>query len=223
MIFGPWKKRRYILLSTRVDLLIHKLTKKRKQIKVERKSCLTNTHPTPKWQNLLGDDTRTLFHGTADCRILRLRSPFYAYLPAPNFCASHVSVEYLVTRSTHVSKPKLLANPWNTLDVSTEFSASVSVNYLLTVSMQSHDIGPWWIESIQVNYSGPSFDATRYPNKNTCIPLVSQSLIAKLAMSRMTAAASKWIAINSQPLNLHTCLKHNDIKPRRNIWAVIIC
>ena len=43
-----------------------------------------------------------------------------------NFCASLVSVECLVTRSTHAQKPKFAANPWNTLAISTEFPAFVS-------------------------------------------------------------------------------------------------
>ena len=40
--------------------------------------------------------TKAQFHGSAYRRILRLRSRFPAYVQAPNFCASLVSVECLV-------------------------------------------------------------------------------------------------------------------------------
>ena len=46
------------------------------------------------------------FHGSAYRWILRLQSRFPAYVQAPNFCASLVSVECLVTWSTHAQKPK---------------------------------------------------------------------------------------------------------------------
>ena len=52
----------------------------------------------------------------------------------PNFCASCVSVDCLVTWRTQTHKPKFPANPWNTHDVSKEFPASVSVDSLLTIS-----------------------------------------------------------------------------------------
>ena len=81
------------------------------------------------------------FHGSAYCRILRLRSWFPAYVQAPNFCASLVSVECLVTWSTHAQKPKFAANPWNTLAVSTKFPASVSADSVLTVS-RAMKLGP---------------------------------------------------------------------------------
>ena len=43
-----------------------------------------------------------------------------AYMQAPNFCASLVSVECLVTWSMHAQKPKITANPWSLLAVSTD-------------------------------------------------------------------------------------------------------
>ena len=71
---------------------------------------------------------RAQFHGPAYRRIQRLRSRFPAYVLAPNCCASLVSVECLVTRSTHAQKAEAAANPWNRLAVSTEFPASVSAD-----------------------------------------------------------------------------------------------
>ena len=50
---------------------------------------------------------------------------------AQNFCASFVSEECLALWSTHALKQKLPANLWNTLDVSKEFPASLSVDFLL--------------------------------------------------------------------------------------------
>ena len=69
---------------------------------------------------------RAQFHDSAYRRIMRLWTRFPAYVQAPNFCASLVSVEYQVMWSTHAQQPKFAANPWNTLAVSTEFPASVS-------------------------------------------------------------------------------------------------
>ena len=77
---------------------------------------------------------RAQFHGSAYRRILRLRSRFSAFIQALNFCAILVSVECLVTRSTHGQKPKFSTNPWNTLAVSTKFPASISADAVLTVS-----------------------------------------------------------------------------------------
>ena len=77
--------------------------------------------------------TRVRFHGCAYRRVLRLRSRFPAYVQAPNFCTSLVSVECLVTRNTHAQKPKFAASPWNTLTVSTKFPASIA-DSVLTVS-----------------------------------------------------------------------------------------
>ena len=86
---------------------------------------------------------RAQFHGSAYRLILRLRSRFPAYVQAPNFCASLVSVEYLhvVMWITHAQKPKFAANPWNTLAVSREFPASVSADSMLTVS-RAMQMGP---------------------------------------------------------------------------------
>ena len=77
---------------------------------------------------------RAQFHGSAYRRILRLRWQIPAYVQALNFCASLVSAECLVTWSTHAQNPKFAANLWKTLDVSTEFPASVSADSVLTVS-----------------------------------------------------------------------------------------
>ena len=85
--------------------------------------------------------TRAQFHGSAYRRILRLRSRFPAYVQAPNFCASLVSVECLITWSTQAQKSKFAANPWNTLAVSTEFPAYVSADSVLTVS-RAMNLGP---------------------------------------------------------------------------------
>ena len=57
------------------------------------------------------------------------------------FCASLVSVECLETWSMHAQNPQFAANPWNTLAVSTEFHASVSSYYELTVS-RAMKLGP---------------------------------------------------------------------------------
>ena len=73
-------------------------------------------------------------HGSAYRRIQRLRSRFHLYVQAPNFCASLLSVDCLLMLSTHVQKPKLANNPWNTLAVSTEFPPLVSADSMLTVS-----------------------------------------------------------------------------------------
>ena len=54
------------------------------------------------------------FHGSAYHQMLRLQSQFPAYVQAPNFCASLVSVECLVMWSMHTQKPKFAANSWNT-------------------------------------------------------------------------------------------------------------
>ena len=82
--------------------------------------------------------TLAQFHGSAYRTILRLRSRFPAYVQAPNFCASLLSVECLVTWSMHSQKPKFAAYPWNMLAVSTELPASVSANSVLAVK-QSHE------------------------------------------------------------------------------------
>ena len=92
-------------------------------------------------QNVELSTTRAQFHGSLYRRILRLRSRFPAYVQAPNFCASFVSVECLVTRSTHVQKPKFVANPWNMLASSTEFPVSVSADSVLKVS-RAMKLGP---------------------------------------------------------------------------------
>ena len=89
---------------------------------------------------------RAQFHGSAYRRILRLRSRFPAYVQAPNFCASLVSVECLVTRSTHAQKPKFAANPWNTLAVSTEFPASVSAESALHQPINLRPIQLWFVQ-----------------------------------------------------------------------------
>ena len=94
--------------------------------------------------------SRAQFHGSAYRRILRLRSRFPAYVQAPNFCASLVSVECLVTWSTHAQKPKFAANPWNTLAVSTEFPASVSADSVLTVS-RAMKLGPELLHEMKWN------------------------------------------------------------------------
>ena len=73
-------------------------------------------------------------------RILRLRSRFPANVQVPNFCAGLVSLECLVTGSTHAQKPKFAANPWNRLAV-TEFPASVSADSVLKVS-RTMKLGP---------------------------------------------------------------------------------
>ena len=57
-------------------------------------------------------------------------------LAAATFC-----VECLVTWSTLAQKPKLAANPWNTLAVSTELPASISADSVLTVS-RAMKLGP---------------------------------------------------------------------------------
>ena len=67
-----------------------------------------------------------------------LTAEFCAYDQAPNFCASLVSVECLVTWSTHAQKPKFAANPWNRLAVRTKFPASISADSVLTVLAE-----PW--------------------------------------------------------------------------------
>ena len=73
-----------------------------------------------------------------------LWSPFSAYVQRLNFCA------YICKRRmpginqvcTHdPQKPKFAGNLWNTLDVSTEFPASASVDSLFTVS-RSMKLGP---------------------------------------------------------------------------------
>ena len=74
-------------------------------------------------------------------RILCLRLWFPTYVQVSNFCASLVSLECLVTWSTHAQKPKFAANPWITLAVSTEFPASVSADSVLTVS-RAMKLGP---------------------------------------------------------------------------------
>ena len=61
-------------------------------------------------RNVGSEKSRAQFHGPGYLRILRLRSRFPAYLQAQNFCAGLVSVECLVTWSTHVQKPKFAAN-----------------------------------------------------------------------------------------------------------------
>ncbi len=53
---------------------------------------------------------------------------------APNYCTSRASEECLVTWSTHAHKQTFPAKQWNTLDVSKEFTASVSADSLLIVS-----------------------------------------------------------------------------------------
>ena len=79
--------------------------------------------------------------GPISWRILRLRSRFPAYVQATNFRPSLVSVECLVTCSTHAQKRKFDANPRNTLAVSTESPASISTNSVLTVS-RAMKLGP---------------------------------------------------------------------------------
>ncbi len=66
---------------------------------------------------------------------------------APNFCASCVSKECLVAWSTHAHQQKLPANPWNTLDLSTEFPASVECRFF-AYGKQSHGIGPRWLLNV---------------------------------------------------------------------------
>ena len=68
---------------------------------------------------------RAQFHGSAYRRILHLRPRFPTYVRAPNFCTSLVSIECLVSWSTHAQKPKFAANPWDTLTVCTEFQAPI--------------------------------------------------------------------------------------------------
>ena len=74
--------------------------------------------------------TANYFNSTA----IALRSPFSAYKQVPNFCASSVSVEFLSNMEYALHKPKFPANQWNKLDISAEFRASASADYLLTVS-----------------------------------------------------------------------------------------
>ena len=76
--------------------------------------------------------------------ILCLWSPFSACTASAEFLhytCSCVSVECLVTWSTHVHKLKFRAIPWNTLGVSTEFIASVRPDSVLTVS-RAMKLGP---------------------------------------------------------------------------------
>ena len=87
---------------------------------------------------------RAHFHGSAYRQILRLRLWFPDYVQAPKVFASLVSVECLVTWRTHAQKPKFAANPWNTLAVSTEFSASVSADSVLTIS-RAMKLGPGFL------------------------------------------------------------------------------
>ena len=89
----------------------------------------------------VSENNRAQFHGSAYHRILRLRSRFPACVQAPNFCASLVSVECLVTLSTDGQKPKFVANLWNTLAISIEFPASVSADSMLMVS-RAMKLGP---------------------------------------------------------------------------------
>ena len=93
-----------------------------------------------RFQTLLKDQLDCAqFHGSAYSRILRLWSQFPAYVQAPNFCASLVSVECLVTWSMHVQqKPKFAANLWNMLSVNTY---SVSADSVLTIS-RAMKLGP---------------------------------------------------------------------------------
>ena len=80
---------------------------------------LRNRQELASWVN------RAQFHGSAYCRILCLRSRFPAVIQAPNFCASLVSIEYLVIWSTHAQKPTVAGEMWNMLAVSTDFPASL--------------------------------------------------------------------------------------------------
>ena len=52
----------------------------------------------------------------------------------PKFYTSLLTVAYLVTWSKPAHEPKFPAYPWNTLDVTAEFPAFVSVDSLLTVN-----------------------------------------------------------------------------------------
>ena len=69
------------------------------------------------------------FHGST--AKFRLTITVLRAQQAPFFCNSCVGVECLVTWSTHAHKPKILANLWNTLALSTEFAPSVSADSLL--------------------------------------------------------------------------------------------
>ena len=71
--------------------------------------------------------------------ILRLRSRFIAYVQAPNFCTSLVKMPNKVEYAR--AEAKIRASPWNTLAVSTDFSASVSARFC-AYGKQSHEIGP---------------------------------------------------------------------------------
>ena len=71
----------------------------------------SNLVPVKKADTGDGKNSWAQFHGSAYRRILRLRSRFPAQVQAPNFCASLVSVECLVTWSTHAQKQKFTAIP----------------------------------------------------------------------------------------------------------------
>ncbi len=69
--------------------------------------------------------------------VMALRAATPLTVQAPHFCASCVCEECLVNLwnwCTHAHKQTIPAYTWNTLDVSAEFHASVSVDSLLTVS-----------------------------------------------------------------------------------------
>ena len=77
------------------------------------------------------------FHGSAYRRVLRLRSRFPAYVQAPSFCTSLVSVECLVG----MAEAKVRRQPLKSLAVSTECPASVSADSVLAVS-RAIKLGP---------------------------------------------------------------------------------
>ena len=105
--------------------------------------------------------TRAQFHGSAYRQIRRLWLRFPAYVQAPNFCASLVSVECLVMWSTHAQKLKFAANPWNTLAISTEFPASVCAVSVLMVS-RAMKLGPELEFDVLVKYTNVNWDVTSH-------------------------------------------------------------